>query len=74
MIINVLSCIVMKQIEPAELLQEMANLLQVSSAEEAKAGVCQGIVVKEVVTATRVPVLKLLDTVTNLEVGLGQYD
>lgn len=66
------------QIEPEKLLQSMALLLQegqdkvtfqVQEGERGKGDdMCFSLVVREVVTATRVPVLKLFDSDSNLEV------
>ena len=67
------------QIDPGELLQSMARHLQQAREEAEEGGREQGcsggsLVVKEVVTETRVPVLKLLDTQSELEVRSRHAD
>jgi hypothetical protein len=74
-----LSSSLFAQIGPDELLQSMSRLLQQEQEggkqEGERLGEREGegcsLLVKEVVTGTRVPVLKLLDTKSDLEVRLS---
>ena len=58
------------QIEPGQVLQRIAQHLQASGRDQGTSeGEGLGLEVREVVTATRVPVLKLFDTGSQLEVS-----
>ena len=62
---DIMFCIVCVQIEPSEVLQAMAERISERASSDAS---WADIEVTDVVVATRVPVLKLLDAQSNLEV------